>query len=71
MLTPNDLITQQTEECPQDDQAPCDPFSHPFLKNPFLKSTGELGSPEHLLPAFLAWHPAVNVVLSFIITWHQ
>lgn len=74
-IPPFYLTTNQLEEYPQADQAPCNPLPHFAFKIPSPKAIGRFRSFEQELPILLPWpHTrglAINSVLPFIITRSQ
>ena len=67
MLTPIHLITNQSEECPQADQALCNPHPDAAFKNLSLKSIkgfpggiSGMGAPDHTLPGSSTPPPPSN-----------
>ena len=43
MVTPDFLTTNQSEECPRADWAPCDPVPHPVFRTAPCRLSGSLG----------------------------
>ena len=74
-IPPSYLTTNQSEECPQADQARCGPLPHLAFKKLSLKAISGFRSFEHELLVLLAWPQvgclAINAVLSFTTTWCQ
>ena len=67
-IPPFYLTTNQLEEYPQADQAPCNPLPHFVSKNPSLKAIREFRSFEPELPVRAWTHVeclAINTALSF------